>query len=225
MEGTQDPTKAFIIMRLLAGAKKAKGSPPKKLALTLTILKKLILVLPKVVLGNYYYKLYHSLFLLMYFACLRIGEVVHSNHDNHCLNLESIFLSDLTRTADMVIVLNSYKHSKKPAKFLLPQGEDIRFCPKKALLDFLEVRQSAAGPLFLGKNGERMTRYQVHKTLRKCLIKSGFDPTKFNTHSFRVGRASDLASQGVSEQIIRETGRWHSNAFLKYLRFELFHLP
>ena len=102
MEGIQDPTKAFIIMRLLAGARKAKGSSPKKLALNSLILKKLILVLPKVVMMNYYYKLYKSLFLLMYFACLRIGEVVHSNHDNHCLNLESIFLSSLTHTADMV---------------------------------------------------------------------------------------------------------------------------
>ena len=48
MEGKEDPTKAFIIKRLLTGARKAKGNPPRKLALNKNILKKLILMLPKV---------------------------------------------------------------------------------------------------------------------------------------------------------------------------------
>ena len=224
LEGKEDPTKAFIIKRLLTGARKAKGNPPRKLALNINILMKLILILPHVVSNTYYYKLYKSLFLLMYFACLRVGEVVHSNHGNHCLHLDAIFLSSLTPKADMIIVLNSYKHSKKPAKFLLPQGKDTRFCPKKALLEFLIARQSAPGPLFVGQKGEHLSRYLVQKTLKKSLTRIGCDATRFNTHSFRVGRASDLATQGVSEQIIRETGRWNSNAFMKYLRFELFHL-
>ena len=125
---------------------KAKGSSPKKLALNSYILKKLVLALPKVVMMSYYYKLYKSSFLLMYFACFRIGENVHSNLDNHCLNLDSIFLSCLTATADMVIVLNSYKHSKKPAKFLLPQLEDNVFFPKKGIIGLSGSETIISGP-------------------------------------------------------------------------------
>ena len=48
----------------------------------------------------------------------------------------------------------------------------------------------------------------------------GLGPAGYNIHSLRVGKATDLALGGASDAVIRESGRWASNAFLKYLRFE-----
>ena len=70
-----------------------------------------------------------------------------------------------------------------------------------------------------------ISRYSVNRVLKDCLRKRGYDTPRFNTHSFRVGRASDLAIKGASERLIKETGRWNSNAFIDYLRFDLFQLP
>ena len=47
----------------------------------------------------------------------------------------------------------------------------------------------------------------------------------YNTHSFRVGKASDMAVAGVPEAVIRKAGRWSSDAFKRYIRFTLFKMP
>ena len=123
------------------------------------------------------------------------------------------------------LVLTSFKHSMRPAKFLLPRCENAVYCPKAALLDLLVVRPVSPGPLFVNGKGACISRYSVNKVLKDCLRERGYDTLRFNTHSFRVGRASDLAIKGASERLIKETGRWNSNAFLDYLRFDLFQLP
>ena len=61
--------------------------------------------------------------------------------------------------------------------------------------------------------------------LKDLVAAVGENPEDFNTHSLRVGRATDLALAGTSDAIIRQTGRWKSNAYLAYVRFDLFHLP
>ena len=46
----------------------------------------------------------------------------------------------------------------------------------------------------------------------------GLDPTKFRTHSLRIGGASMLAAAGVPDYVIQTQGRWKSLAFLEYIR-------
>ena len=38
------------------------------------------------------------------------------------------------------------------------------------------------------------------------------------SHSFRIGHASDLASMGIPNDIIKRLGRWKSNAVAGYIR-------
>lgn len=53
----------------------------------------------------------------------------------------------------------------------------------------------------------------LQKTLQFNGIQGHFRP-----HSFRIGRATDLAKQGVSESEIKALGRWESRAFQNYIR-------
>ena len=49
--------------------------------------------------------------------------------------------------------------------------------------------------------------------LAKCVSIMGWDPSKYQSHSFRIGRATDWAAMGYSPIQIKNKGRWFSDAF------------
>lgn len=51
-----------------------------------------------------------------------------------------------------------------------------------------------------------------------CTQRIKFKPASFKTHSFRIDRASDLASKWVPESSIMQLGRWRSDAYISYIR-------
>lgn len=185
------------------------------------MLQKIIDSIPYVIHSQYEQTLMKALFLLAYYACLRASEVVCSNTDIHVLNLKNLAID----SRGVSIVFNSYKHSVEQKFFILEYLAETSYCPVKALTDFLALRGTSPGPIFLNKLQKLTTRRHYSSTLKKCLSFCGYNSTKYNTHSFRIGRATDLALHGISDQVIKETGRWKSNAFQKYIRFEVLKLP
>ena len=97
-------------------------------------------------------------------------------------------------------------------------------CPEEALKVYLRTRKDTPVPLFL-HDGTALTGAQVNHVLRKPLQLLGHKPEHYSSYSLRVGRATDLAYQGTPDDIIKKTGRWHSSAYLKCLRFDAFQLP
>jgi hypothetical protein len=59
-----------------------------------------------------------------------------------------------------------------------------------------------------------LTKYQFCSILQKNL---SFCEVQFHirSHSFRIGRATDLAKNGVDENIIKQYGRWKSSSYLR----------
>ena len=63
-----------------------------------------------------------------------------------------------------------------------------------------------------------METSEAVKALRLMVASSGRDPMQFALHSGRIGGATQLASQGISELRIQRAGRWRSRAFMAYVR-------
>ena len=92
------------------------------------------------------------------------------------------------------------------------------FCPVDIFLQYLSLRGSKHGPLFVFVDGSPVTRAffsdKLSMTIKYCVL----DPSRYKGHSFRIGAASYAADSGMSHTEIRALGRWKSNAFLKYIR-------
>ena len=54
--------------------------------------------------------------------------------------------------------------------------------------------------------------------MKQVAVEMGFDPSKFRTHSLRIGGASMLAVANVPDYVILDQGRWKLLAFLEYIR-------
>ena len=111
--------------------------------------------------------------------------------------------------------LSSYKHSEGSSpQFVLKCSPQLAFHVKR----FLSLRGSSDGPLFIHKSKKPFSRAFIASCLSSDLSGIGLNPKNFNTHSFRIGRATDLALQGFSTHQISTLGRWRSNAFQKYIK-------
>lgn len=224
IRGFPDPSKSYMLKRLLAGMK--SGAKPTKQAKPLTwdILRKVLKALPLVLSqDSYRLRLFKAAYLVAYFASLRIGEFARSGSLKHTLTVENVEFT-AGKTPELVLTLPTFKHSKLPARLVIPRGPR-HMCAVRAVKKFLKIRPCKKGPLFVYQNGRPIDRVAVASTLKQALFFCGVNSKGYSTHSFRAGRTTDLVESGVSEAIIRESGRWSSDAFRDYIRFDLFKLP
>ena len=83
--------------------------------------------------------------------------------------------------------------------------------PVAALVNYIWVRGSDPGPLFLCEDKSPLTRDRLNYRLQKIL--KGYNiQTEFSPHSFRVGAATTAASLDFPEYTIKALGRWLSDA-------------
>ena len=61
-------------------------------------------------------------------------------------------------------------------------------------------------------------RFLGHSSLNLSLNWAGCNTKLYKTHSLRIGRATDLASQGASQDEISRMGRWFSSTVKNYIR-------
>ena len=91
-------------------------------------------------------------------------------------------------------------------------------CPVAAVLSYLAIRPSSPSPLFIHEEGRPLSRTTLVSEVRLALQSTGWDISRFNGHSFRIGAATTAASRGLSDSLIQILGRWKSSAFLGYLK-------
>ena len=217
LAGHPNPTDAFLITKTMQGIKSHqahKASDPLQ-PISRQILHQLIDALAFAVYDPYSRAMWKAIFLLAYHACLRAGVVVYSGNDKNILHLYQVNIYDTTAT----ITFSSYKHSRGNTPTLTIQAEPQgTYCPLQALRHYLAHRGTTPGYLFIHANSSPASRLQFSKVLKSALIMSGHDARRFNTHSFRVGRATQLAGDNYSDSTIRAAGRWRSSAYQQYIR-------
>ena len=224
MNDSPDPTKHYRVTLLFKGVKRNSKKKTKLLPISHGLLEK---ILDKTynILTVYDKKCLQASFLLLYYGCLRIGELVKSGKPNHMIRAENVrFLYKGKNLKGVRITLDSYKHSDEPVTFKIKCAAK-QYCPVRALLAFFHIRGSGDGPVFIKSNSKMVTRDFIASHLKSIIKSLGLNDRLYNTHSFRIGRASDMAKKGVPEQIIKRTGRWESTAYTRYIRFEVFEVP
>ena len=216
-----DPTKSFGAKRMLVALSKDAPAPKKADPVSLMTLESCLDKIRLLRLTYYENLVVKAMLLLMYYGCLRIGEVALSSNPDTILRHANTEFLTLNGVRHFKFTLLKFKHSKGPIALCLPPNPSSRYCPVSAIWDYFSVRPRGGEHCFVLANGGPVPRTFIAAQLDKLLVLAGFTSGHFSTHSLRAGRATDLAAAGVSDAEIRATGRWSSDAFKGYLRFPI----
>ena len=120
----------------------------------------------------------------------------------------------------LIVNLKSPKESRGKQIKVELMGNQGRTCPIRAFNTWVRIRHRrmvGAKPLFTRKNGTPVTTSDMNLLLKRVFpeLKSSF---YISLHSFRAGLATEMARTGYSDTEIQRQGRWHSDAFLKYIK-------
>ena len=211
-----------IIKKLFDGIDKGQPIKEVRSPITISILQSIIEAMDHMQCGSFVSYMYKCLFTFMYFACARVGEVAKSQgQTQHIIQVKDLEFIPQSQTspASFLVLFKSFKHNKSGALHKIPlKPQAVGLSPVKMVLDWLAIRGYNPGPLFLDISGKPISAHQVSAMLKKCLRSVGLEADRYGTHSFRIGRCSDLVKQGETDTQLRFLGRFHSEAFIKYVR-------
>ena len=169
--------------------------------------------------------LYKALFVLAYYGLMRIGELALGDHS---VKAKDVYSAD-NKNKILLVLHSSKTHGKEslPQTISITENEnaktadDLMYCPFKITNKFLDFKGSYKHDdenLFTFRDGTPVKPEHVRTVLRELLKKLNLNEQLYDTHSFRIGRATDLFKSGFSLEYIKRVGRWKSNAVYRYLR-------
>lgn len=213
-----DPTQKFVVRKVLEGVKRSNGRVnDQRLPITLDLLINIIRILPAVCINSYEAILFKASFSLSFYALLRISEFAQSNGQmKHTMSF-----SDISFPGDCLkLRIPSSKTDQQGLGTYLQIGKQANhdICPVRLMQKFLKSRPQFQGPLFCHFDGKPLTRYQVVSVLKRAITYLGIDENRYSSHSFRIGAATSLSMQGISDDDIMKAGRWKSSAYKGYIR-------
>jgi len=212
------PLSNYNVNRVVSSLAKKSG-PDARLPITLPILEDIITYLLSTHNRAYHLLLFKAVYLLAFFACLRISEFAECTGLNpHVLQHNAITLYPNYFT----VSFTTYKHSCHPIVIVVKAIPNASLCPHQAISNYLKVRPAINGPLFIREGGTPLTRSYFNENLKQALQHIGIPHKNYTSHSFRIGGATNALLTGHTMEQIQLLGRWQSSAFRKYLRpFEL----
>ena len=172
--------------------------------------------------------LYKAIFTFAYFGMLRIGELVAGDHT---VKAKDVYVNKQLKR--ILIVLHCSKThglGDNPQKVSVAERRlPSRICPKQHTFcpfDIINAYMAFRGGydfddehFFIFTSKQSIKPAQVRKVLRSCLQALGLNSKLYDTHSFRIGRATDLLFKCRTPlEKIKVFGRWRSNAVYKYFK-------
>ena len=166
--------------------------------------------------------LYKTIFIIAYYGMLRISELVGI----HAFKAKDIHVAN-NKQKILILLYSSKTHTEgaKPQKIKISLDLDksskkLQFSPFELTQNFGEMRgdyDQTSDQFFIFRDGSRVKPAQVRKILKNCIKNLGLNPKLYGTHSFRIGRATDLERLGTPVETIKLMGRWRSNTVFKYI--------
>jgi hypothetical protein len=130
-----------------------------------------------------------------------------------------------SQTKVLKVLLKSPKEQKKGQGVMVEVfATRTEFCPVSAYQKWRKVSKvafSSTKPAFRLENGALYTGKAFNTDLKSLLGPHlDYNKNKILAHSFRAGLATVMAQNGYSDSEIMRIGRWHSSAFLAYVKLE-----
>ena len=227
IKGLRDPTKAFLIDKLLTALGR-QGASDIRLPISRPVLHQLVGSLTNINPSAFERTLYSAMFLIAFYGFFRIGELAakSANAGSAVVQYSDMrFLAHQGNIRMVKITITNFKHNadNRPFNILIEREDSLPFCPVQAMIEFCKLRGNQAGPLFCRLDTSPVTVGQFNAELHRCLIFCGLDLSKYKGHSFRIGAACHAAEKGFSDAQIRALGRWKSDAFKLYIRSDTLH--
>ncbi|XP_076075986.1 uncharacterized protein LOC143046807 [Mytilus galloprovincialis] len=223
IQGIQDTTTFFIIGKALEGIKRIQGGKRNDIRapITVQLLSDMISCLDKVCKNKYEAFLFSAVFSVAFFGLLRVGEITTSSV---IIGSNLTIFDILVRRKVLELRVRWSKTDQKGKSVTLLIAENGKnYCPVRLINEYLKVRPTCNNTdLFIHYIGMPLTRYQFSSILEKALHFLHISKGHFRSHSFRIGGATELARQGVSEEVIMRLGRWKSHAYSRYIRLQFF---
>ena len=107
---------------------------------------------------------------------------------------------------------------------------DAIMCPVKCMVEWFTLTEGSAipssAPLFSVPKGREglewdvLTRDVVTLLIKGAAADCGMDVGLVGTHSIRISGATALLLAGVAPEVVQIIGRWASNAFIGYTRYQ-----
>lgn len=215
-----DPTTAFLISKLVAGAYRLNHKPDMRFPITIPILNRLIACLQWVTSSIYDRYLFQAMFVLAFNAYARIGEITVKNLESRVLQFSDISIAVVAgKPTSVAVTFRHFKHnlSATPHTITFGHGPTV-VSAVQALADYTARRGNYEGPLFCLETRKPVSRLIFDRHLHRALSFCRLDSSMYKGHSFRIGAATHAARNNLSDAQIRALGRWSSNAFRKYIR-------
>lgn len=201
LHGGVDLHNTFMINKLLEGCARLKKKKDVRLPISYNLLKKICGVLHQVCLDEFEVKIFKAAFLLAYFGMFRVSEIVAHSAVLVDRTLKFANVEVTPGAKAVIVVLDVYKMNQHglPVSMKIPAKVDGSVCPVRA-------------------NGCPVTRYQFSAVLAKCIRLICPSCSNIKSHSFWIGRATQLAAMGISGEGIKKLGRWSSETYARYIR-------
>ena len=222
--GATDPTVNNCRLQLiLRGIRRTGAEHPLKPArirqpISLTMLRRLCKATYQLGLSQHNRAMFVSALTLAFHGCLRVSEFTHSKYAwwNPRIRDASISASSLVYH----IRQSKTDQLARGTQVVISRARDHAVCPCRAMLTYLEQlkKPHPSLALFHWDNGSPLRRQGFVSLLKRSLQLCGYNPSRYNSHSLRVGAATHAAKQGLPEEAIRRLGRWRSSAYRRYVR-------
>lgn len=224
----------------LRGIRRSKGGtrPDQRLPITIETLQKFR---KHVNLNNYDELVVFTAMVVATFALLRTGEFAVDNKTNYD-PIKTLYMSNIRLVEDKNGNPSYFVLKLKVSKTdIFRQGVDVTIGhgvgdidPVNLLLRMIAMRTKMTynrkvfanlrimpnNFLFCLKNGKPLSRYDIKSKLQYFCNKCRLDANRYKGHSFRIGGATSLARRGFPSYIIQILGRWRSDCYRIYTRYD-----
>ncbi|XP_069583805.1 integrase/recombinase xerD homolog [Ranitomeya imitator] len=215
LRGLRDLTKLFVVRQAVKSFRRKAGKGDLRRPISFSLLERVGVKLSEICTSDFEVALFRLAFSLAFFGALRVSEIVSPNtYAQGGLLARDVVLTE----SGLQFWLRKSKTDQegRGKRVVLGTVVGSLMCPISCWEAFSCFQPSKDGPLLCHENGSFLSKFQFVAVLRRALGEMGLDASRFASHSFRIGAATEAALGGLAPEVVQR--RWESGRYKSYVR-------